>query len=82
MFEMIVEKYFAVPFLGRNRVDIVGVVAKGDAKIGDVLTDGESTYEILGIPMLNSPVQNFNETNISIISDNPDALIGKTLVAV
>jgi len=82
MFEMTVKNYFAASHLGRNRVDVIGVGMKGSAKIGDVLTDGKNKYEILGIPMLNRVAQNFDEVNISINTDDPDALVGKTLLAV
>ena len=84
MFEMVVKSCFPVPCSVRNMVDVVGVGVKGTAKIGDILTDGENKFEVTGIPMLNRPAQsiNFDEVNISINTDNPDALVGKTIVAV
>ena len=82
VFKMMVRNCFAVPHSVLNMVDVVGVIVNGSAKIGDIVTDGNNKYEIKGIPMLNRPAQNPEEVNISIITDNPNALIGKTLVAV
>jgi len=80
MFQTTVKDIMKVP--GFDYVHIVGINAKGNAKIGDFISDGTLDYEITSIPFVRrSDVIPRNEIDICIRPGDYDIknLIGKTL---
>jgi len=78
MFEITVKDAIKVP--ARNWLHITGN-AKGNASIGDVISDGLESYEIVGIPMLHSA--SYDGADICIVTDDsPSTFLGKVLVKV
>lgn len=78
MFKMTIKDVFNIPQRGAV---LVGVDVEGIAKIGDFLTDGVNRYEITGIPTHCGGIRNLDEIDLLVSAGEPNALIGKTLVA-
>ena len=77
MFQMTVKNVNRTPV--RDYLHLVGVNATGEAKIGDMITDGAKIYEVVSIPFVRSKkTRAVDEVDICIpVTD--DNLIGKTL---
>ena len=77
MFEMTVKDTIKTP--AHEYLHIVGMGAKGEAKIGDKITDGVNVYEVVSIPFVRSKrLRSIGEVDICIPATN-DNLVGKTL---
>lgn len=80
MFQITVKQALIVP--GLDYCHIVGVASAGNARIGDVITDGISRYEITSIPFVRrNDARPADEVDICIRPGeyDPSELIGKTL---
>ena len=80
MFQTTIKEAIKIP--GLDYLHLTGINSKGNAKIGDYITDGERNYEITSIPFVRRvTVKPIDEVDICIRpGDFPiDNLIGKTL---
>jgi len=80
MFQTTIKNAMKVP--GYDYVHIVGTNSKGDAKVGDYVSDGNMDYEITSIPFVrHSEVISSDEVDICIRPGDYDIerLVGKTL---
>jgi len=81
VFETIVKDSVIVPH-GRG-IHVIGRNTKGNASIGDIVTDGVENFEITGIPIFNPmPNRASDEVDIILSGEKADTLIGKTLITV
>ena len=77
MFQITVKTASKTPV--REYMHIVGVDAKGEAKIGDKITDGTNTYEVVSIPFVRRRrTRAIDEVDICIPATD-EKHIGKTL---
>ena len=80
MFQITVKEAIKTPV--RDYLHIVGVDSTGDARVGDKITDGNKTYEIMSIPFVRrSGARSVGDVDICIPATN-DKLVGKTLRSV
>ncbi len=83
MFQTSVKEAMKVP--GLNYLHIVGTDSKGAVRIGERVTDGTESFEIVSIPFIRrADVRPSGEVDICIRADsnNPEDFIGKTLSTV
>lgn len=79
MFQTTIKEAVKIP--GLDYLHLTGINSKGDAKIGDYITDGEQKFEITSIPFVRrAKVKPIDEIEICIRPGNftIDNLIGKT----
>ena len=80
MFQTTVKDIMKIP--GYDYIHIIGINSKGEARIGDYISDGKMDYEITSIPFVRrSDVISRNEIDICIRPGDYDIknLLGKTL---
>jgi len=79
MFQTTVKDIMKIP--GFDYIHIVGINSKGEARIGDYISDGKMDYEITSIPFVRRSDVIKNEIDICIRPGDYDIknLLGKTL---